>query len=489
MSHDLHAAWATTELSRIFHHSPVLIFPTETIPENYDIFSNREPGRRWPIPDGRISASFDNTNYEIAIEFKRDNEGLHGLLTAIGQAEAYIHKGYSSAIIVIPDSYDGFRDPGSYISSVLGTVGCAAQIGVYTYNEPDPNRPSPFEGRLTCIQGINLLNSERVVPGNYLQAHRSETQWAHLREGSSEAFAFFKYLQYAKKLVINERAEILFDNYPTELISAVSRITTQNPLYYLSNSSGDSFLDITWRNFWFEMVLTPQVSIPWTRETTDYLPHNVPTELLLSDGTHQNFFCGRVDSIKSKIIVQLNDEEIDENQAWEEFAKNIHSRAHSYREDIDSGLSHLGLLEDDGKPTELGYRLVDSCERSGDCFTGKPYMMLGAAILKNGDLAPFLHYIYKLSEDAFSRDPLRFTTTQNERKRFDKHSYLSYIRTELASNLQVMNTSASRGGQTREFFQGEFAILRKFKMIDKFRIGVGLVINWPMIQKFLDYQL
>lgn len=91
---------------------------------------------------------------------------------------------------------------------------------------------------------------------------------------------------------------------------------------------------------------------------------------------------------------RLNEEDITEDTAWEIFATNIHNRAHSYREDIDSSLEHLGFLQEDGKPIELGYKFVDACERGGDSASGTPKLILGSTLLKNGGLAAFLHYIY-----------------------------------------------------------------------------------------------
>jgi hypothetical protein len=150
----------------------------------------------------------------------------------------------------------------------------------------------------------------------------------------------------------------------------------------------------------------------------------------------------------------------------------------------------LGLIDADGKPSEVGYKYVDACERSNDCFNGKANLIMGASILKEGSLAAFLHYIYKVSEKKFKSDSLAFTST-NARGRliFDKSSYLAFVHNELANTLNVMNTANLRGGASRKPFQGEFAILRKFDFVGSFRVGVGLEINWPLIQEFLEYNL
>ena len=52
-----------------------------------------------------------------------------------------------------------------------------------------------------------------------------------------------------------------------------------------------------------------------------------------------------------------------------------------------------------------------------------------------------------------------------------------------------MNTATLRGGVQRNAFQGEFAILRKFDFVSSFRVGVGLEINWPLVQEFLEYEI
>ncbi len=52
-----------------------------------------------------------------------------------------------------------------------------------------------------------------------------------------------------------------------------------------------------------------------------------------------------------------------------------------------------------------------------------------------------------------------------------------------------MSTSTLRGGSARKPFQAELAILRKFEFVKGFRVGAGLVINWPLIQEYLEYDL
>lgn len=489
MSHDLYSAWATSEVSRMIKSNPAILINGGAA-STFSVFANRESGRIWPIPDGRISAENQADKYEIAIELKRTNEGLHGVLTAIGQSQAYIHKGYSGAAIIIPNIYDSFTSPGPYITSVINNTKTDIPIGVFTYDIPDTTNPSPFLNKITCDRIIGLSNSQRITAGNFLLSQKSQTQWAHLREGSTEAYAFMKYLQIAKQRNANSLTEpqpVL----PQELLNAITRISHGvNPYHYLSNANGAAFHDTIWRCFWFENVLTNSVANIWTMIGSTYIVSAANTELKLANGSYQNFFGNRSDSIKSKLVSELNAETISEEQAWEQFAINIHNRAHSYREDIDSGLEHLGLIEADGKPSEIGYKYVDACERSNDCFNGKPKLILGASILKEGGLAAFLHYIFKVSEKRFKREPLAFTNVRaNCGRNFDKASYLAFVRNELANTLNVMNTATMRGGTLRAPFQGEFAILRKFDFVGSFRVGVGLEINWPLIQEYLEYNL
>ena len=491
MSHDLYAAWATAELAQMFKANPNDCFavnPTST----YDVFANRESGRHWPIPDGRLSIDVVSNRFEMALEMKRTNEGLHGVLTAIGQSQAYINpvKGYTSSVIVIPDKYSSYDSPGPYIESVLNHVNPALPIGVYSYAAPDTSIASPFRGKLTCHRPVNMLTTQAVTSANPLASQRSTNQWAHLREGSSEPDAFYRYLQVAKQLGIGSLSEPTI-SLPQELIDAsIRQAPTKDPLKYLSSSSNDIFHDFVWRNFWFNYILTTDVGLIYTKSKGVYTVNDLPTRLHhVSGNGMKKFFSGKVNSIKNRLSIELNAGTKTENQAWDDFARNIHKRAHSYREDIDSSLEHLGFLESDGKPSELGYKFVDACERSGDPTTGTPKLIYGAAILKNGSLNALLHYFYKLSEERLRLDSMAFTINSGGRLVFDRGGYLNWIKNELANNLNVMSTASLRGGNARKAFQAELSILRKFNFVSGFRIGVGLEINWPLIQEFIDFDI
>ena len=491
MSHDLYASWATAELAQMFKANPDNCFannPTDT----YEVFANRESGRHWPIPDGRLSIDVLNDRFEMALEMKRTNEGLHGVLTAIGQSQAYISpaKGYTASVIVVPDSYSSYDDPGPYIESVLTHVNPDLPIGVYSYSEPDTSIPSPFKRKLTCHRPVNMLTTNKITTNNPLASQRSQNQWAHLREGSSEPDAFFRYLQTAKQLGIGECEEADV-SLPQALTDAVERLSPgAEPLKYLSSSSQDVFHDYVWRNFWFNYILTSDVAELYNLTGGVYAVNDVTTKLKHPSGAGlKKFFSGKINSIKNKLSNELTARTETEAAAWEKFAENIRARAHSYREDIDSGLEHLGFLDSDAKPSELGYRFVDACERSGDSMSGTPKLILGAAILKNGSLNALLHYFYKLSEVKFNGNPFIYTTGTGANIRFNKSDYLCWMKNELAVNMKVMSTASLRAGGTRIPFQAELAILRKFDFVSKFRIGVGLEINWPLVQEYLDFRI
>ena len=484
MAHDIEASWATIEIARIFKNTPTNCFSNPPPQSSLSIFSSRQGKKIWPVADGVIKVEHGNNTYDVALEFKSPNEGVHGILTAIGQSLAYINRGFSGTVIVIPKSYDTLSNPGKFVTNVLDSSCTNEPIGVFTYDKPDSTLPSPFENKMKCNRTISLDN----VVGQQISGltGKVETQWAHLREGSSTPSAFFRYLQVSKRLGIETTQPRI--KIPRNLSNAVNRITQQDVMKYLSNSPRDFFHDKVWRSCWFTNVFTPKVAPLWkTPKSGNYEVNDSPTLLVLPDGSGpMKFFSTRSDSVKPKLVTKLNAGSITEDEALEEYAKNVHKRAHSYREDIDSGLFHLGFLDEDGRPTELGYRFVDSCERTGDPNNGTPKSILGYAILKNGQLEAFLHYVYRLSEEKFQSDPFKFANRASST--LDREGYLKWLERELANRLRVMRTVSARGGTSRKPFQAELAILRKFNFVKGFRIGVGLVINWPEVQQYLEYR-
>ena len=100
----------------------------------------------------------------------------------------------------------------------------------------------------------------------------------------------------------------------------------------------------------------------------------------------------------------------------------------------------------------------------------------------------FLHYFYKLSDQKFSEEPLAFTEKKEKGKKinFRKDDYLKWIEYEFANKLNVLRKVSLREGQNkRKPFQAELSILNKFGLISKdCRIGVGLAINWPELDKY-----
>ncbi len=494
MSHDIQAAWAVSEVVNLFKNRIDECFNNaNNLPNCRDLsfYASREGGRRvWPLADGVIMV--ENTGElfsKIAIEYKRPNEGVHGILTALGQSLAYLHKGYAASIIVIPKKYESHSSAVEHLKSIIDEKAPNAPIGIFSYDEPDTTIANPFNGRIICNRKISLdsvNNSEGAIGRS-----KSTTQWAHLREGSSDPSAFFRYLQTAKQLSTEELNEPIIAFSP-EITQAVESVCNgANPLHYLSNCTGSTLLDYTWRHFWFKYILTEEVMpIYKINSLGDYEVNEVASKILLPDGSrYKMFFAGRSDSIKSKLVSKLKNAEISLADAWIEYIENIKSRAHSYREDLDSGLSHIGLLDVDGRPTDLGYKFVDAVERVGDPNNGTPKAILGGAILQIGQLGALLHYIYKLSETLFLDNPLKYTECNSSTGRYSflKNDYLIWLERQLAEELNVMRKVSARGGASRQPLQAELAILRQFGYINKFRTGVGLEINWPSIQNSLEF--
>jgi hypothetical protein len=248
----------------------------------------------------------------------------------------------------------------------------------------------------------------------------------------------------------------------------------------------DTLHDRIWRSFWYSHILHETNREIW-QTTSPYSVRSVNLRVRQFDGLKEmQFWSGRSDSVKDKLVSRLNTGLISEDQAWVEFAKNVNDRAHSFREDIDSTLDHLGLLDIDGRPSFLAQRWLFECDRWG-VHSPSALNFLRAVVLQEGGFGALLHYIHKLSEQRLRDNPLDFTSPQNP-KTFERNLYVEWLAKELAENLRVLKRGSSRGGQQRKPLQAELSTLGNLglippgKGIHRFRTGVGLVIHWANVQ-------
>jgi hypothetical protein len=495
MSHDVEAAYAATEVVNYFLTNPASCFSTPPAARTLSAYAAREGRHSWPHADGvielSVAAGATPTEYSVALEFKRPNEGLHGVLTAIGQSHAYLRKGYAGAVIVIPSAYSSLSDPGVYVREVLDLTSRAEGIGVFTYTRPDMLKTSPFSGKLQALRNLRLDGVAPVVAPRPIT--RTQTQWAHLREGSSEPDAFFKYLQ-AVKLLGGGGADPIVPKIPKKIRDAVERIrgAGADPERYLSSCPNNSLADVAWRHFWFKYILHDSAILGWMKNTAgEFDPIAQPSQIQKSDGSGPKmFFVGKSNSPKNKLAAALNSGALTEADAEKALVENYHSRAHSYREDIDSGCEHLGFVDSDGRLTDAGYRFVDACERYGHPNEGLPRALFLKAVLGEGSLGAFLHYIYRLSDERFKCDPLAFSNRARGSRTpaFEQAPYLQWLEGEMENSLRVIRKVSTRGGVARKPFQAELAVLRGLGIVGiGFRLGVGLIINWPELQDAMSF--
>jgi hypothetical protein len=484
--HDIEADWASAEVARLLEQKTAhcLTSPVPP-PAGLHTFAGRELAtNKWPRADGVVSFKGTATpEYAVAVEYKRAQEGIHGILTAIGQALAYIAKGYSAAAIVVPSAYLTHAAPGAFLDGVLTATAAAAPVGVFTYEDADPSLPSPYVDRIGCVRKFAM---GAPPPAGSAPTRRTETQWGHLREGSTTRAAVFRLLQTMKRFPFESPPPL--DPLPPELVAAVGRVRPgADPLRYLSSTADDTDKSRIWRQFWFRWLATRDVLQPWDFDGTTYAVPSSLTLLELDDGTGmQRWFAGRKDSIKNVVVHGLNSGALTEDGARDLFVKNLAERAHSIREDLDSGLAHFGLLGPDDRPTDLGYRYVDLCERAGaDSEAAKE--LFAEILLQEGRLGAFLHYVYRLSSEAFASDPLRWATPPARPGlvwRFDDRAYLEHIESEMANRLKVLRKVSPRGGTARSPFQAELALLRRYGFVRrKSRVGIGMDIDWVRVQE------
>jgi len=102
--HNEEADFAASELARMFIAESDLCFAgvDEADRPHFNAFASKEPSNTsWPIADGVISLVNANDRDDVAMEYKRDTEGVHGLLTVVDaqlvwilpnpKATTYIH--------------------------------------------------------------------------------------------------------------------------------------------------------------------------------------------------------------------------------------------------------------------------------------------------------------------------------------------------------------------------------------------------------------
>jgi hypothetical protein len=210
--------------------------------------------------------------------------------------------------------------------------------------------------------------------------------------------------------------------------------------------------------------------------------------------------------LKNVLVARLNGGELTEEAAWDGFVvglprhgggqtQGVSQRAHSYREDLDSALVQLGFIEPDGQPTDTGYHYAAVCERYGGANSQAATEFVGAALLQNGRYGSFLHYVYRLSEQRFSADPLAYTEVRNGIPAFTENSYWTYleeIADHLTNELKVMRRVGTRARpRERTTFQVELTLLRNYGFVsnERYRLGVGIPIDWIRVQEAMNRDL
>jgi hypothetical protein len=508
-SHDAEADFAASELARMMAADARLCYESSGLPAGVSASASREaPSAGWPRADGMVRLlESGGLERPLAVEYKRREEGIHGLLTAMGQAAAYVHKGYSGSAIVIPATYPTLETPAKYVDDVLGYEGGNSAIGVFEYSDPNVSSPTPFAGRIRCVRQMNVLATPTA---GQAPARGTQTQWVHMREGSTTRDDFYRFIQVAARL--SAGASEPAHDIPSQLRSAVGRIAPgQDPAAYLSNTADDRLLSVAWRTFWFEWVATRDVLTPWVKDGSTYRMPNSFKRIHRDDGRGlSQIWEPRRGSLKHDLCERLNRGAATEGQAWEMFAagipmssgqnkQGIRSRAHSYREDLDSALMQLEWIDSTGRPTDMGWRFASLCEQYGGANSPAAVEYTGATLLQTGNYLAFLHYLHRLSEEAFARDAMSFTVdTGGGYSEFTEDSYwdyLQYIEEELTSNLKVMRKVSGRARPRRRTqFQAELTLLRKYGFIPselnrRYRLGVGVPINWERVIDALEIDL
>lgn len=492
-SHNSEAAYASAEIASIMQERQNHFFEGIGDIGAWSLFAGREGGNQWPLADGVISATNKQKHLDFAFEFKRANEGVHGILTALGQSYAYLEKGYDASVMAFPSKYSSKSDPGPHINRIIEATSPDIPIWIFTYDEPDLSATRPFQNKIICVRE-NPWNSFKSI--NHTSGNTNSkitTLWAHVREGMSHPDALFRFCQAVK-------LETAFDHnvsygIPIELINAVSEIDNNaDPFNYLSSTTSEnSILERAWRRVWFSYYFWHDLIPIYHKDNTHYVVNDVPTKILIDSNNYQGLFSTRVDSIKSKLVRALNDGSISESEAWKQYALKVRKDAHSYREVIDSGLFHIGFLSSDGSLTDLGYKYVAACEKKNSAYDPYPMEILRSSFLQNGQFLALLHYIFKYSEELFNNDLYAFTERDRRGNlRFNQNEYLNELMRYFADDLHIVQKSSLRADGTRKPFQAELSYMKKLGFLrtntstdSVYRLGTGLCIDWPQVESSL----
>ena len=488
MRHDVEAAFAASELADIFDKKQKKMFKRFKRSGTWMITAGASPDKNWPYPDGVISASNGKENdVHIALEYKRSNEGMHGILTALGQAFAYISKGYQGTAIVLPDSYPSCSDPAFQIIKFINTANSKAPIGVYTYKSALITHGSiSFKENLKERRPLEFYSDTiKKVAGS----SKDSTIWVHFREGSSEYDDIYKYCHTAKQLDGSKPEDFTEFPLPIELKDALERMNITNPYVYLSSSvDTPNVKNKIWRAYWFKYMANCGVLQIYDKKDSIYQVHNESSDIKTPSGKDRTFFSKN----KRELVNKLNSGEITEKEAWEQFAKNVNNRAHSYRIDIEAFSRGIGFVNSEFKLTELGFRYVNSCT-SGNPFDDLPKMIFAGACLNNGNMNVFLQFLHRVTEDAFKDDNFKWSSEiKNEigniiGYKFNDEKYRDDVESEFIK-LHIIKKSTGRRGEKRPSLKAEVCLLKMLEITDgQYRVGTGLPIDWGKVQAINDY--
>ncbi len=487
MKHDVEAAFAASELADLYDKNQKNMFKVFKRPGTWIMTAGASPDRNWPYPDGMISASNGKkADVQVALEYKRPNEGVHGVLTALGQAFAYISKGYQGTAIVIPNSYPACKDPAKQIMQFINAANTNAPIGVYTYNSSIKRAgTTTFKGNLKEERPLKFSTGKvKSIAG----ASKDSTIWVHFREGSSEFDDVYKYCLTAKQLDESAAEKLSDYKLPKKLTSAVKRLGIADVHAYLSSSvSSPTPKNRIWRAYWFSYMATTGVLQLYDKKGKTYYVHSENSKVKTWQGNNRTFFT----QAKKRIVAKLNSGSITEDDAWEEFAKNIKSRAHSYRIDIEAFVYGIGFTSQDGRLSQLGYIYVNSSK--GDAFDDITKRIFAGACLNNGNINVFLQFLHSVTEEKLKNNSLEWATAKLDSKGnvigylFDDKKYCSDVEDEF-KNLHIIKKVSKRTGTRRPPLKAELTLLKQIGVTDgKYRVGAGLPIEWSEVQAINDY--